>query len=209
MPGRFRERASPRERLKFLRVPGNGLTIPLQPDWTVQPLPSPWTSSIPTWEAGRLPEVYVRRDYIGMTGPDRRQRREAPLPSLSLLLDEPAMTRDPWSRPTLDDLRAVLEAIGKSDSEHHRAAERLELSVPAEVTTLRGNTVSAMTREISRFGIGLLHRGYITPGEVTIRMASETREFVYRVRLEWCQPTEKGMFLSGGRFLDQSSRSSI
>jgi hypothetical protein len=119
------------------------------------------------------------------------------------------MTRDPWSRPTLDDLRAILESIGKSDAEHHRAAERLELSVPAEVTTSRGNTVSAMTREISRFGIGLLHRGHITPGEVTIRMASETREFVYRVRLEWCQPAEKGMFLSGGRFLDQASRSSI
>jgi len=115
------------------------------------------------------------------------------------------MHRDPWSRPTLEDLKAILESIGKSDAEHHRTAERLELSVPAEVTTLRGNTVSVVTREISRFGIGLLHRGYIEPGEVTVRMASETREFQYRVRLEWCHPAEQGMFLSGGRFLEQSS----
>ena len=114
------------------------------------------------------------------------------------------MHSDPWSRPTIDDLKAILESIGKSDAEHHRAAERLELSVPAEVTTQRGNTVSVMTREISRFGIGLLHRGYINPGEVMVRMASETRQFEYRVRLEWCHPTDGGMFLSGGRFLEQS-----
>lgn len=115
------------------------------------------------------------------------------------------MSNDPWSRPTLDDLRRVLENIGKLDGEtHDRAAERLELSVPAEIQTLRGNTVSAMTREISRFGIGLLHKGYLTPGEVTVRMASETREFQYRVQLEWCRPCDNGMFLSGGRFLSQT-----
>ncbi len=108
---------------------------------------------------------------------------------------------DPWSRPTLDDLRQVLESIGKSDPVHDRAAERLELSVPAEVITSRGNNVPAMTREISRFGIGLLHRGSITPGEVTVKMASDTREYKYLVRLEWCTPCDNGMFMSGGRFL--------
>jgi hypothetical protein len=118
------------------------------------------------------------------------------------------LPRDPWSRPTLEDLRHILEHIGQSNDEHNRVAERLELSVPAEVTTQRGNTVSAMTREISRYGIGLLHRGYITPGDVTVRMASETREFKYRVRLEWCHPAQNGMFLSGGRFLDQGARQS-
>jgi hypothetical protein len=115
------------------------------------------------------------------------------------------MSSDPWSRPSLDDLRAVLESIGKSDVEHGRTVDRLELSVPAEVVTRRGNTVSAMTREISRFGIGLLHRGPITPGEVTVRMASETRQFEYRVALEWCHPADNGMFLSGGRFLTSNT----
>lgn len=114
---------------------------------------------------------------------------------------EQMMTQDPWSRPTLDDLRQVLESIGKSDAPNIRTNERLELSVPAEVKTGRGNTISAMTREISRTGIGLLHRGSMSPGETSVRMASETREFEYRVMIEWCHPCDNGMFMSGGRFL--------
>ena len=111
------------------------------------------------------------------------------------------MSADPWSRPTLDDLKSVLESIGKADIEHDRAAERLDLSVPAEVITARGSIVPAMTREISRFGIGLLHRGSVTPGEVTVKMASDTREYKYLVKLEWCSPCDNGMFISGGQFL--------
>ncbi len=108
---------------------------------------------------------------------------------------------DPWSRPTVQDLRSVLESIGKSTNDHAREHERIDLTVPAEVTTRRGNTVEAMTREISRLGIGLFHRGAISPGEVTVKMASETRQYTYRVELEWCIPADNGMFLSGGRFL--------
>ena len=115
------------------------------------------------------------------------------------------MPTDPWSRPTLDDLRRVLESIENADAENHRESERLELSVPAEVTTSRGNRVSAMTREISRTGIGLLHRGSVGPGEVSVKMASESREFEYRVLIEWCQPCDNGMFMSGGRFLGKLS----
>ena len=99
----------------------------------------------------------------------------------------------------------MLESIGNSDDDHGRVAERLDLAVPAEVTTYRGNTIAAMTREISRFGIGLAHKGGISPGEVTVKMSSESREFEYRVLIEWCRPTENGMFLSGGRFLSRLS----
>jgi len=111
---------------------------------------------------------------------------------------------DPWSRPTLKDLHQVLESIEQVDGDNDRETQRLELSVPAEVTVARGNVVSAMTREISRSGVGLLHRGSIRPGEVTVRMASETRQFEYRVLIEWCYPCENGMFMSGGRFLKQA-----
>ena len=111
------------------------------------------------------------------------------------------MSQDPWSRPTIEDLRLVLESIGKPEVTNLRANERLELSVPAEIQTQRGNTISAMTREISRTGIGMLHRGCVTTGETTVRMASETREFEYRVMIEWCHPCDNGMFMSGGRFL--------
>ena len=63
-----------------------------------------------------------------------------------------------------------------------------------------------MTREISRLGMGLLHRGSISLGEVTVKMASESREYCYRLALEWCLPCENGMFMSGGRFLSKSNR---
>lgn len=115
-----------------------------------------------------------------------------------------AVSNDPFSRPSIDDLRRILESIDRETDTNQRTAQRLELSVPAEITTFRGNTISAMTREISRTGIGLLHRGCLNPGEVTIRMASDSREFEYRVIIEWCVPTDDGMFLSGGRFLSRA-----
>ncbi|MCG6154910.1 PilZ domain-containing protein [Rubinisphaera margarita] len=111
------------------------------------------------------------------------------------------MSSDPWSRPSLEDLRQILESIGKPGSDNVRAVDRLELSVPAEIVTSRGNTISAVTREISRFGLGLLHRGALQPGEVTVKMASENRQFDYRVEIKWCTPCDRGMFISGGEFL--------
>lgn len=113
------------------------------------------------------------------------------------------MTTDAWSRPTLADLKAVLADFQARDEmpSHDRAAERLELSVPADIVTSRGNKVPAMTRDISRCGIGLLFRGSISPGEITVTMASETREYRYRVQLHWCQPTSNGMWIGGGEFL--------
>ena len=108
---------------------------------------------------------------------------------------------DPWSRPDIDDLKKVLEGIEQITGKELRNAERLELSVPAEIRTMRGNLVPAMTREISRTGIGMLHRGSVSPGPVTVRMSSETREFEYSVLIEWCTPCENGMFMSGGHFI--------
>lgn len=115
---------------------------------------------------------------------------------------------DPWSRPSVDELRRVLESIAPSSEDHDRQVERLELSVPAEVVTQRGNIIPAMTREISRYGVGLLHKGSISPGEVCLKLASDSREFEYRVQIEWCSPCEGGMFLSGGRFLAKETPSS-
>ncbi|MDA0834843.1 MAG: PilZ domain-containing protein [Planctomycetota bacterium] len=116
------------------------------------------------------------------------------------------MGSDPWSRPTVQDLKQVLDAIGRSDEDHQREVERLDLAVPAEIITTRGNTIAAMTREISRNGIGLIHRGAISCGDVTMKMASDTKVFEYRVKIEWCIPCEYGMFLSGGRFLGRTDQ---
>ncbi|MFH5803676.1 PilZ domain-containing protein [Alienimonas sp. DA493] len=112
------------------------------------------------------------------------------------------MPADVWSRPTLSDLHEVLESIEKDPpAADQRAVPRLELCVPAEVKTLRGNTVPAMTREISRGGLGLLTSGRLNVGYCRVKMSSETREFDYRVEIEWCRPTETGLWLSGGRFV--------
>jgi hypothetical protein len=111
------------------------------------------------------------------------------------------MSADPWSRPTLKDLEEILESIERIDTENQRGTERLELRVPAEIRTARGNTVAAMTREVSRTGIGLVHRGVLSPGEVTVKLAGEAREFEYRVVIEWCRPCANGMFMSGGQFV--------
>lgn len=111
------------------------------------------------------------------------------------------MSSDPWGRPTQDDLKRILQSIDHQDIVHERVVERLELSVPAEITTSRGNIVPAITREISRMGVGLMHRGSISPGLVRLKLASESRDFEYQVRIEWCYPCEGGMFLSGGQFL--------
>ncbi len=115
------------------------------------------------------------------------------------------MSVDPWSRPTLKDLQELLERIQDPTVENRRDVDRLELSVPAEIVTSRGNTVPAMTREISRTGIGILHRGSISPGEVVVKMAGDSQTFEYRVQIEWCTPCDNGMFMSGGRFLPRSS----
>ena len=56
---------------------------------------------------------------------------------------------DPWSRPTIKDLQEILENIHKPETDNRRNVERLELSVPAEIVTSRGNTVAAMTREMA------------------------------------------------------------
>ena len=115
------------------------------------------------------------------------------------------MPADVWSRPTLSDLHEVLASVGQDPPVADlRSVPRLELCVPAEVKNLRGNVVPAMTREISRGGLGLLTRGALSLGYCRVKMASETREFDYRVEIEWCRPTDNGMWLSGGRFVTEA-----
>ncbi len=117
------------------------------------------------------------------------------------------MEDDYFSAPTFTDLRKVEESFrGEKKKNYRRKDERLSLNVPAQITTQRGNTVSALTRDISKKGIGLLHRGSLTPNqEVLIRMASETREYQYRLLIIWCQPCTNGMCISGGKFIPQNA----
>jgi|GEM_PF-497616 len=109
---------------------------------------------------------------------------------------------DPWSRPTLQELQEVTSHIGKSDVDHNRSAERLDLSVPANIITSHGATIPALTRDINRFGIGLLHRGAVQCDDVTVKISSDTRDYTYLVKIEWCSPADlNGLFMSGGKIL--------
>ena len=113
------------------------------------------------------------------------------------------MSNNPWSRPTVHDLRVVLKGIDKFDGTDLRVQERMELTVPAEIVTQRGNSIPAITRELNHLGIGLLHSGSISLEEVAVKIATELQEYSYPVFIEWCVPCENGMFLSGGRFMSQ------
>lgn len=118
------------------------------------------------------------------------------------------MPADPWSRPTIGDVRQALESFGGSSSTHgasqenRRSSERRMLRVPAELTTGRGNVVSAMTREISSGGIGLIHRGVVPLGEARLTLQGDTRPIRHLVHIEWCVPCRNGICLSGARLLE-------
>lgn len=90
-----------------------------------------------------------------------------------------------------------------------RNAERLELTVPATIKTSRGNIINALTLNISRFGIGLCHRGIIQPNqEITVEMYSDKRRFTYRVQLKWVLLCSNNICRSGGTILSQVSGAS-
>ena len=107
----------------------------------------------------------------------------------------------PWSRPSLRDVQDVIRDIPEIDGPDHRTANRLPLSVPAEIVTHRGNRVPSMTRDMSFAGIGLVHRGAVSPGTVTLKVSSDAIVSYYELELLWCIPCAHGLFISGGRFL--------
>ncbi|MFH1053225.1 MAG: hypothetical protein V1740_02295 [Candidatus Woesearchaeota archaeon] len=77
--------------------------------------------------------------------------------------------------------------------------------MPTDVYTSRGNKIEVITRDLSRTGIGLLHRGAVPLGESVVKMSSERKDFEYMVDIIWCLPTEKGMFISGGYFFQRKT----
>ncbi len=76
----------------------------------------------------------------------------------------------------------------------------MELKISAQIITDAGNIVAAMTRDVSRAGIGLFHRGAIPLGKVTVKMRSEKREFEYDVIIRWCKQIYEKFWMSGGEF---------
>lgn len=108
-------------------------------------------------------------------------------------------------RPEITDIKRIAKSFEVYHGDDRRIAERLELTVPGEIRTSRGNIVLVLTRNISRFGVGLIHRGLITPQkEVQLTLRSDTREFVYNVMIEWVEPQPNGFCISGGKFVPKA-----
>ncbi len=108
-------------------------------------------------------------------------------------------------RMNRQSLREILESIEQVGVPERRARTRVEVVIPTEIQTSSGNTVKGTTREINRFGVGLQHQGPVFLGEASLKLSSDSREYLYRVAVEWCEPCGGGMFQSGCRFLTKPS----
>ncbi len=103
-----------------------------------------------------------------------------------------------WSALTYQDLAATEFLKAKFIKVERRRAERLDLSLPATIITARGASIPAITRDISRHGIGVLMHGLMQPGEeATVRMTGETQQYEYPVVVRHCNHFEENKFFVG------------
>jgi len=92
----------------------------------------------------------------------------------------------------------------------HEARDSYELETRSEmrysfcrlVTVQIGTaTYSALTREVSQSGMGLLHRGELPLAEADITVPTEHATLRVRLQVRWCKRVGEGWFISGGEFL--------
>ena len=105
------------------------------------------------------------------------------------------------TRPFTDTVRDVLSAC---DGQEQRQEFRHPFFRPATVTRQDGTTYHVFTRDISRIGIGLLHKMPIEPCLVTVTMQLRTGTSVdFEAELLWCDATRGNRYASGARFLSE------
>jgi hypothetical protein len=75
--------------------------------------------------------------------------------------------------------------------------------LPVSVQTKDGRRCSALSREISTSGIGLVHNMELPLCEVELSISHERRCSVrVRVQIAWCRACGDGWYLSGTQFLN-------
>jgi hypothetical protein len=101
-------------------------------------------------------------------------------------------------------MRVIKEARDSADLEQRRT-----IRVPFFRPVLVGlgddapPRFSAFCRDLSLYGIGLLHIMPLHCREVVVRFSSRSGEPTdLRVRIDWCQDCGEGWYMSGGRLLD-------
>jgi hypothetical protein len=112
-------------------------------------------------------------------------------------------------RRVREAINRVLERARGTRGEELREAVRSPFFGPVSISQ-SGEEVprfSAFTRDISPFGIGLLHIMPLKPGQVVISLRSALgEELLLRTQITWCESAGEGWYISGGRFLDVFER---
>lgn len=107
------------------------------------------------------------------------------------------MKNSPLRQPSFEEVIAAFESIRKNDESHPRAAERIQVVIPGEVSTKDGVKIPVRLRDLSSTGIGFFHYGIIERGEVSLRLAVTT----YRIDVKWCIQCHGDLHMSGGPIL--------
>jgi hypothetical protein len=83
-----------------------------------------------------------------------------------------------------------------------RSEVRFPLFRPVSIQTDDGRMLAAFCREISTFGIGLVHDAELKLGAVEISISTQ-QGYAIRVRTHiiWCESCGEGWYASGGRFV--------
>lgn len=101
-------------------------------------------------------------------------------------------------------LRIIKEARDSAATEQRRSA-RVPFFRPVllSLDASEPPRFSAFCRDISLYGIGLLHIMPLPCREIVVRFACPDGEPMdLRVRIDWCQDCGEGWYMSGGRLLD-------
>ncbi len=116
--------------------------------------------------------------------------------------------------PTVaDDALQLLDALDllfseAKISEEHRAELRVSFLRPVTILpeAPERQPISAFSRDLSPFGIGLLHNVPVDLQDVLLRVPLGHGGALHlRVRIKWCEACGEGWYFSGGRFLGVTS----
>ena len=95
----------------------------------------------------------------------------------------------------------ILLSAALSEELNRRLHRRYPFVRPVTIDSPDGSSQSTLCRDISRLGIGLIHREPITPGRATLSITSSTgTDIVGTADLRRCNSIGQGWYASGGRF---------
>ncbi len=108
-------------------------------------------------------------------------------------------------REAIPSGRAIYQLVLEAQNKHERDRRcevRFPLFRPVSILVEDGRRYSAFSREISAYGIGLIHEFELEPKEVELMISSDQGFSIrVRTRIVWCEPCGEGWYISGGKFM--------